>query len=897
MRIRTKIISVMSALTLALTASAAGFCGVFSTAVAESADISESMEWGAVKIGGGGFVSGIITGKNEMYARTDVGGAYKYNYETESWDQLLGFLNEEDKGFLSVDAMAIDPNDDDTVYMLCGCAYFSGARTAIFRTRDGGKTFDQIDVTDMIQVHGNGDGRHNGEAIAVDPDNPDIIYCGGDVASGDSALIWSQDGGDTWEPVKGYDKLGYYENSINWPTWDENHFVRAVGSGAYNTQNGVSTIAIKDGKVYVGTSATGSANVVVADVGSDDFKELSSELPTGAYPSRINQDSAGNLLITYVGGLAFSGTGGGAYKYNTETGVLTDISPTSNSFGGVYADPADPNKLLATTCGVWSAQLWSDHDWEDEKVCYGDWFYRSSDGGATWEPIVPGQAKHWNGPLQADYLQDGGYEWIRNKAIHWVGAIVLDPRDSDRTFVTSGNGVFACDNTWDELPQFYFHPDGIEEVVALDMVSVPGGSAFSAIGDYDGFEHSDVKEIGRQYVPNIGSTSAIAYCPQNPDVMVRIAEHNNDVASGLYSTDGGVTWTKMSVTEGGKAAITQLDDDTYRIFASAKGGGSYSDDFGKTWNSLSLSGLYYDMRPYFFVDPEDASTVYAYGYSQAANQWDTTPTEYKLYVSTDYGKTFSAPKSVCDYDYCDAATRIAYLGNGDVVLAGGWHGLYSVTDKGNSIEKLDVFYCKTVGYGAPEKEGDPNTLYMYGKPAEDSVEGIYRSQDGGKTWVCINTKDLYGGTGNGNFLVGDMNEFGKVYMSTVGCGIIYGQLSTGEKPVVTTTVTTEDKTQSTTTVTSVVPTDETEETTPSETVDPSKILYGDVDENGTVEVNDVVALSMYLLDKEANTPGVTALGLANADVEKDGIIDMSDIAKLINYLAELIPAEELGKVS
>lgn len=57
----------------------------------------------------------------------------------------------------------------------------------------------------MIQVHGNGDGRQCGEAIAVDPDNPDIIYCGGDVNSGSSALIWSQDGGDTWEPVKGYD--------------------------------------------------------------------------------------------------------------------------------------------------------------------------------------------------------------------------------------------------------------------------------------------------------------------------------------------------------------------------------------------------------------------------------------------------------------------------------------------------------------------------------------------------------------------------------------------------------------------------------------------------------------------------------------------------------------------
>ena len=66
-------------------------------------------------------------GKKVMYARTDVGGAYKYNYKTESWDQLLGFINDSDRGLLSVDAMAIDPTDDDTVYFLCGCAYFSAA--------------------------------------------------------------------------------------------------------------------------------------------------------------------------------------------------------------------------------------------------------------------------------------------------------------------------------------------------------------------------------------------------------------------------------------------------------------------------------------------------------------------------------------------------------------------------------------------------------------------------------------------------------------------------------------------------------------------------------------------------------------------------------------------------
>ena len=113
-------------------------------ASAATKDISSEMEWGTLRIGGGGFVSGIVTGKDVMYARTDVGGAYRYNYDTESWEQLFDFISEADRGLLSVDAMAIDPTDDNTVYFLCGCAYFSAEKTVIFKTTDGGKTFKEI---------------------------------------------------------------------------------------------------------------------------------------------------------------------------------------------------------------------------------------------------------------------------------------------------------------------------------------------------------------------------------------------------------------------------------------------------------------------------------------------------------------------------------------------------------------------------------------------------------------------------------------------------------------------------------------------------------------------------------------------------------------------------------
>ena len=467
---KQRVLSVLTA--AALLCTGIGTAGVTTPLAANAAEsVESSMNWDTLNIGGGGFVSGIITGDDQMYARTDVGGAYRYDYEQKKWVQLLDFLTEADRGFLSVDAMCIDPNDDDTLYLLCGCAYFSDARTVVFRSHDAGETFEEIDVTDLIQVHGNGYGRQTGEAIAVDPDDPNIIYCGGDVTAGDSALIMSKDGGDTWNPVEGYDKLGLFEYSIKWPTWTE-HMARSVADDEYLNVNGIATIQITDGKVYVGTSVKGKANLHVAEVGSDDFQPLNENLPTEQMPSRINLDADGNLLITYINGLMFDRGTGYAFKYNPKTDELKDITPTEGvvtntkklnvGYGAVTSDPKDANKLVATTCAQWYSQSWTADAWERDAIAWGDRFFKSEDGGETWTEMTPGNTAYWDGPLLANYLQDGGHSWIRDKAIHWSGCIALDPRNSDQFWVVSGNGVFTCENTWAECPDIYFAPDGIE---------------------------------------------------------------------------------------------------------------------------------------------------------------------------------------------------------------------------------------------------------------------------------------------------------------------------------------------------------------------------------------------------------------------------------------------------
>ena len=858
-------------------------------ASAATKDISNTMKWGTLRIGGGGFVSGIVTGKKVMYARTDIGGAYKYNYNTECWEQLFGFINDADRGLLSVDAMAIDPTDDNTVYFLCGCAYFSAEKTVIFKTTDGGKTFKEINVTNLIKVMGNGHGRQCGESIAVDPDNPKVIYAGGDVTAdtdSKSALIKSTDGGETWKPVEGYDALGLFDSTITYPTWGSVK-VRCLDDGSYETQNGIGTIAVTGGKVYVGTSASGK-NMHVASTKDDKFTLLSAELPTDFVPSRINVDANGDLLISYMAGINFQGTSGAGYRYSPKTGKVTKMFD-EGGLGSIWADPANPDHLIAGTCGCWKDQEWG--EWTDDHgAVWGDQYYRSFDGGVTWQNFTPGHTKGWNQGLISDYLQDGGYEWIREKAIHWSGTVVTDPRDVNKMWITSGNGVFVCTNVWSQddgdmdnpkLPTFTFHPDGIEEVVSLDFASTPDGLNLSAIGDYDGFIHKSVSEVGLQYQPNMGSTSAIAVCPQNTDVWARVAEGDtNNSGSAYYTTDRGKKWTAFTpAAKGGKLAIAEIGSGKYRVFNTSKDSGdvSYSDDWGGTWNKCTGIPTQYGSKPtMLLVEPDDPNTVYAYAtyFNSSWHYSKPEPTaedaQYKFCVSTDGGKTFTST-DICMYDQCDSAGRIGYLGKGELILGGGWYGAYRVSVKSGkaTAEKLDsVFYCKTLGYGAPEKSGGINTVFMYGKPLESDPEGIYRSTDGGKTWLCINTDHLYGGTGNGNYLVGDMKTFGKVYMSTVGCGIVYGEISDGtEEPVETTTTTTSG-------------------------TDHPDVRWGDADCNDEVDVLDAVLLARVAA--EDIKCGITDQGKINSDVTHDGTIKTDDLTKLLKFLAGLLTQQDLA---
>src|ERR1039457_5941502 len=160
-----------------------------------SAPAAQPYTWKSVQIVGGGFVDGIVfhpTAKGVRYARTDMGGAYRWNEQTQRWDPLLDWVPYEDLNLMGVESVAVDPADPDRVYRACGTYTNPGTPDgAILRSRDRGHTFERTNVP--FKFGGNEDGRGNGERLSVDPNDGNVLYLG----TRQAGLWKSIDGGVT----------------------------------------------------------------------------------------------------------------------------------------------------------------------------------------------------------------------------------------------------------------------------------------------------------------------------------------------------------------------------------------------------------------------------------------------------------------------------------------------------------------------------------------------------------------------------------------------------------------------------------------------------------------------------------------------------------------------------
>lgn len=148
--------------------------------------------------GGGGFITGIVFSTKQpglVYARTDIGGAYRFDTNSGRWIPLLDWIGSTDWNLSGVESIAIDPQNPHRVYLAVG-TYTNEWTTengAILRSDDYGHTFQRFNLP--FKVGSNMPGRGMGERLAIDPNNTRVLYLGTRSGNG----LWrSTDAGQTW---------------------------------------------------------------------------------------------------------------------------------------------------------------------------------------------------------------------------------------------------------------------------------------------------------------------------------------------------------------------------------------------------------------------------------------------------------------------------------------------------------------------------------------------------------------------------------------------------------------------------------------------------------------------------------------------------------------------------
>ena len=711
----------------------------------------EKYEWGSLPLGGGGFVTAVIahpTEQNLFYARTDVGGIYRWIESTKSWKPLTDFISVADQGLYGVEAIAVDPQKPEMLYALVGTSYYSNGKTAILISDDYGETFTVIDVTSKFKAHGNGDGRQMGERLAVDPKNSNVIYCG----TRSNGLFKSTDGGRTWNSVSFPVTTTSNGVGINFVQFDESSSV----------SNGVTQ------KIYVGTAQTGNS-IYVSTNGGNSWSAVSGQ-PTQYIPHRCAMKN-GTLFVTYANGAGpgIGSAGGYVYKYN---GSWTNISPSNNTsdynYGGISIVG---NRIVVTSVGCYKMQSWDGRcDWQT--ATWGDEIFVSDNLGSSWNAMFS------NCKVTFDA---NSVPWVKDHAMHWTGCATLDPFDSKRCFFISGNGLFMSDNLSTNTFDLKFMVKGLEETVPLDMVSLPSGQVITVVGDYDGGLYMaqdgsyDVYP-STVHTPEMGTTHGIA-ASVDGSLVVRAGSKSSFVQ---YSTDKGRTWNYCSGGKEGSGHVAVSANGSIILHCpnsyngySYDGTGStvyYSTNRGTSWtqcNGISINGAY----P--VADGANSNKFYI-------TNGNT------VYVSTDGGRNFSAKGST---GYTSYYKMRAVPGvEGDIWAPCGSNGLYRSTNSATSFSKLSsVASCDAVGFGKAAEGKTFPAVYIWGTVS--GVTGLFRSDDAGSSWVRIND-DLhqFGGPGNGQFVMGDMAVYGTVFMSTVGRGVICGvvdKVTDSKSPVMT----------------------------------------------------------------------------------------------------------------
>ncbi len=695
--------------------------------------IAQNYTWKNVEIGGGGFVTGVAYSPKQpdlIFARTDAGGAFRWDASSHRWLPLMDWVGQGQSNLLGIESIAVDPADAARVYLAAGANTQAWAGNGfILRSSDQGRSWKKIEMP--LKMGGGEEGRTIGERLAIDPSQTSVLFFG----SRNDGLWRSPDSGDTWDRVGAFPVISRTNGiGIGFVVFDPRS-----GTGGALTQT-----------IYVGVAVPGET-IYRSTNGGLTWMSMMGE-PERFLPHRAVVDERGVLYVTYTNNPGPSEiTDGAVWKFNPTGEKWTNITPMAPSpengrfgYSGITIDARNPGTLMVSTIG-------RGKDGED--------LFRSTDGGKSWRSASQLALINTD---STPYLSFGRASANMGK---WISDVKIDPFNSDRVIYGTSSAIWATESisNLDSDQSLTWAPRtaGLELASVNTLVSPPTGALLlSGMADIGGLRHDTLDASPKQGMftnPVFTGIDSIDFAQKKPEIVVRVGS-GQPGKRGAFSNDGGSTWTPFATEprgSGGSGNVTIAADGRTIIWCARNCQPQFSNDSGATW--APCRGL--SVKSTVIADREAPGTFYA---NDGA----------KMYFSTDGGTTFTQREDVTlpigRGRLCATPGKAGHLW-----LITSKIGLHLSVDGGVKFERIaSVKDAQAFGFGAAAPGKDYPALYIVG--AIGSVSGVFRSDDTGGTWVKINDDaHQYGLLSRA--ITGDPRTYGRVYLGTVGRGILVGE--------------------------------------------------------------------------------------------------------------------------
>jgi photosystem II stability/assembly factor-like uncharacterized protein len=612
------------------------------------------MKWRSIGPYRGGrvlAVTGVPSDPNTFYFGGVAGGVWRSSNAGLSWEPLF-----DKEPISSIGAIAVSDSNPNVIYVGTGEACIRGNISygnGVYKSTDGGKNWTNVGLKDTQHI----------ASVIVHPRNPDIAYV---AALGhaygpnvDRGIFRTTDGGKTWEKVLYKDeKTGGID--VVFDPHNPNVLFAALyqvqrtpwslegggpGSGLYRSTDGGTSWKRLDGKGLpktimgrIGVSVSGAdSNRVYALIEAKDASGLYRSEDAGDTWSLVNEDQRVTQRAWYFTHIfADPKSVDTVYMLNTgmfrsrDGGKTLELLPAPHGdHHGLWIDPTDPRRMINGNDGGATVSVDGGKTWSTQYNQPTAQFYHVATDNQFLYYVYGAQQD--NSTVAIASRADDGYIGRQ----HWYevgggesGYVVPDPRDANIVYAGSGEGVLT---RWDKQTQ-----------QAQDITLWPL--------DYSGHGVKDMKY-------RMGWTEPVVISTHNPDVIYTGAQ------MVFKTTDRGMSWNAISPdltrndinkqqSSGGPISKDNTSVEYFdTVFTIAEsplqkdllwvgtddGLVQLTRDGGKSWNNVTPKGMpEWSLVSLIEASPSDPGTAYV-----ALDCHKLDDLKPYIYRTSDFGKTWA----------------------------------------------------------------------------------------------------------------------------------------------------------------------------------------------------------------------------------------------------------------